>query len=212
VVTAKRSTWLDSRAAELVAELGTLGLTMTQEAAAELVRERVRFIAEQAGFSERTARSYLTADVVRSLARVIALDLADERPGSDVLSQPRTIPVATTVLGRTIAGLSYAARAIIESHDLTRADQALRCIATIGVLLADSDGNHGALSSTIMAPEALLARARRILDSAVAGMNDGSLSLQGEPAELVKAIARDAAALRDLLATHGTGTGPTPGI
>jgi hypothetical protein len=209
-VAAKRGTWLDRRADALVAELGNLGLTMTHEAAAELVRERVRFVASQAGFSESAARRYLTEDAVRSLARVIALDLADERPGSDVHSQPRTIPVAVAVLGRTVAGLSYAARANIEGNNPTQAEQALHCIAAIGVLLAVSEGNHSTPTSTT-APEALLARARRILDSAVAGMNDGRLSLQGEPAELVTAIARDAAAVRDLLATHGTGTGRIPG-
>lgn len=93
VVTAKR-TWLDDRVDVLLEELDQLGLSMPRSAVEDLIRERVRSVATQMR-TDAAARQYLTDEVVKTIAQTIALGLAEEAPGSDIVSDPRTayVPV-----------------------------------------------------------------------------------------------------------------------
>lgn len=76
--------------------------------AAELIQERVEWVAAQMRFAPATARRYLTDEVVRDLARTVVVTVAEEAPGADVLASPRTAAMPGPVLGRCIAGLSEA--------------------------------------------------------------------------------------------------------
>ena len=76
--------------------------------AAELIQERVQWVAAHLRVTPATARRYLTDEAVRDLARTMAVTAADEAPGADVLASPRTAAVPVPLLGRCIAGLSEA--------------------------------------------------------------------------------------------------------
>ena len=104
----RRRTWLDVRVDVLLAALDEYGMDASRVPAAELIQQRVEQVAAQMRITPATTRRYLTDDAVRDLAQTMAVTVADEAPGANVLASPRTVAVPVPVLGRCIADLSEA--------------------------------------------------------------------------------------------------------
>jgi hypothetical protein len=119
-----RRTWLDERVDVFVDELSGLGLVASRKHVAELIADRV--------VGERTARRYLSEALIRDLARELAVTLADEQPGTDVLEGPRTIPMAPASVGPTIAARAEALHVSVLNDDAVGTHGALQVISLLG--------------------------------------------------------------------------------
>ena len=78
---------------------------------------------------------------MRGLARLMAVSVAGEAPGADVLASPGTAAVPVPVLGRCIAGLSEAiVLRLAERDDLghvrTTTAQLAQALSAIGQVIA----------------------------------------------------------------------------
>lgn len=205
----RRRTWLDGRVDVLLAALDEYGMSASTVSAAELIRERVQWVAAQMRVTPATARRYLTDEAVRDLARMMAVTVADEAPGADVLASPRTAAVPIPVLGRCIAGLAEAiVLRLAERDDLghvwTATAQLAQALSALGQVIADqhssSDAAAGIAGPVVLAPPALLNRAARYLEAAAALVRtEGVLPDGFDPAhatQLADTFASDAVAAR----------------
>lgn len=208
-MTGRRRTWLDGRVDVLLAALDDYGMDASRLSAAELIRERVQWVAAHLHVTPATARRYLTDETVRDLARTVVVTVADEAPGADVLASPRTACVPVPVLGRCIAGLSEAiVLRLAERDDLdhirTTTAQLAQALSAVGQVIADqhatSDIAAGTASPGVLAPPALLNRAARYLEAAAAMVRDeGVLPDAFDPAhatQLADTFQADAVAMR----------------
>jgi len=176
-VAGQRRSWLDGRVDVLLAALDEYGMSASVVSAAELIQERVQWVAAHLRVTPATARRYLTDEAVRDLARTMAVTVADEAPGADVLASPRTAAVPVPVLGRCIAGLSEAiVLRLAERDDLdhvrTTTAQLAQALSALGQVIADrhssSDTVTGIAGPVVLLPPALLNRVARYLDAAAA--------------------------------------------
>lgn len=205
---AARRTWLDGRVEVLLAALADYGMDASQVSAAELIQERVDWVATHMRISPASARKYLTDDTVRDLARTMVVSVADEAPGADVLASPRTAAVPVAVLGRTIAGLSEAIVVrLAEREDLdhvrTTTSQLAQTLSALGQVAAEPTATANTVTGisgpVVMAPPALLNRAARYLEATAALVRDGVLPTEFDPAnaeQLADTFDTDAATLR----------------
>ena len=90
------------------------GLTMTDQAAHQLLTERVQAVAEQMRISVRRAQAYLTDESLAVMVDRMVATLANEAPGADLCTEPRTSSVTVGTLGRLIAGLAEVAQLYTE--------------------------------------------------------------------------------------------------
>jgi hypothetical protein len=139
-----RRTWLDGRIDVLLAALDDYGMDASRVSAAELIQERVQWVAAHLRVTPATARRYLTDETVRDLARTMVVTVADEAPGADLLASARTASVPVPVLGRCIAGLSEAiVLRLAERDDLdhvrTTTAQLAQALSALGQVIA---GQH----------------------------------------------------------------------
>jgi hypothetical protein len=180
-VAGRRPTWLDGRVDVLLAALDEYGMDTSRVSAAELIRERVDWVAAHMRVTPATGRRYLTDEVVRDLARTVVVTVADEAPGADVLASPRTAAVPVPVLGRCIAGLSEAIMLrLAERDDLdhvrTTTAQLAQALSALGQVIADQHSTSGTAAGiaglVVLAPPALLNRAARYLQAAAAMLRD----------------------------------------
>jgi hypothetical protein len=180
-VTVKR-TWIDGRVDVLLAALDDFGMSASRTSAADLIRERVGWVAAQMRVTPATARRYLTDDALGDLARTMVVSLADEAPGADLLASARSVALPLDALGRCVAGLSEGVMLrLVESDDIadvrTNCAQLVQTLSAIGQIVADASGSRDTTDKqVIMMPPALLTRSARYLD-AVANMvaDDGVL-------------------------------------
>jgi hypothetical protein len=180
-VASRRRTWLDGRVDVLLAALDEYGMDTSRVSAAELIQQRVEWVAAHLRITPATARRYLTDETVRDLARTVVVTVADEAPGADVLASPRTAAVPVPVLGRCIAGLSEAiVLRLAERDDLdhvrTTTAQLAQALSALGQVIASqhvtSDIAAGIAGPVVLAPPALLNRAARYLEAAAALVRD----------------------------------------
>jgi len=208
-VAGRRRTWLDDRVDVLVAALGEYGMETSRGSAAELIRERMQWVATSMRVTPATAQRYLTDDAVRDLARTVVVTVADEAPGADVLASPRTAAVPVPVLGRCIAGLAEAIMLrLAERDDLdhvrTTTAQLAQALSALGQVMADqtstSDTTAGLAGPLVPAPPALLNRAARYLKAAAAIVRDAGVLPSGfdaaHAAQLADTFEADALAVR----------------
>ena len=190
-------TWLDGRVDVLLAALNEYGMSASVVSAAELIQERVAWVAAHLRVTPATARRYLTDEAVRDLARMMAVTVADEAPGADVLAAPRTAAVPVPVLGRCIAGLAEAiVLRLAERDDLghvrTTTAQLAQAISARGQVIAGgqpstSDAVAGVAGPVVLLPPALLNRAARYLEAAAALVrNEGVVPDGFDPAHITQ--------------------------
>jgi hypothetical protein len=206
-----RQTWLDERVDVFIDELSGLGLVASREHVAELIGDRVVAVATQVGVGERTARRYFTEGNVRDLARELAVTLADEQPGADVLEGPRTIPMTPASVGRTIAALAEAAHIRVLNDDAVGTHGALQVISLLGQILSTS---NAVTAGPVLLPQAALTRGARLLEATAAMVGRGITPASDIPDDAITSMADaltcDAATLRILIADHGSSGGATP--
>lgn len=208
-MTGRRGTWLDGRIDVLLAALSDYGMDASRASAAELIQERVEWVATNMRITRATARRYLADDALRDLARTMVVNLADEAPGADVLATPRTATLPIAILGRAIAGLSEAiVLRLGERDDLdhvrTTTAQLAQALSALGQVAADYQSTKASVTGisgpVVMVPPALLNRAARYLEAAAALVRDaGIIPDEFEPAhagQFADTFDKDAATLR----------------
>lgn len=187
-----RHTWIDSRADVLLAALKEFGLTVSREQAVTQVREHLAFVAGQLRVTEKTARNYITDEVVRAQAAAVARSLAEEAPGADPgqLDPTHTVPI--TLVGKTIAGLAIVATLIHHPEqpgndiaDRLNAEQ----VADLLVMWGASISRAGAPVAEVRVHSALIHRTIRELRNGVHRIDSGARPRDdGDPAELRTAL------------------------
>ncbi len=195
--------WIDERAEVLLRHLSDLGMSLSTAAAAELIEERVEFVAVQMRIGTPAARHYLSDEALQRLAESIAFSMAEEAPGADVLASPRTAEVPVAVLGRAVSALAEAIlirmfeRDDVEHLRATIA-QLTQALSSVGLVLSDHQDTDAAVARF---PPSLLFRVARSLEAAADMAAEGVLPPDFDPANgegLVSAFRRDAATLRNL--------------
>ncbi|MPQ99596.1 hypothetical protein GB931_17065 [Modestobacter sp. I12A-02628] len=200
-----RQTWIDQHVDIMVNELAELGLTARREPLADLLRERVRSVAAQMGVSEQTARGYLTTDLLRQLAREMAVQLVDEHPGANLRALRRTVSLDRTGLGRLLRGLATSARILAAGEDHDRSDECLGLLFDVGIFVPDTPADD---SAAVLVPPAAMTRAARLLNTAADALLTGSNPDQltaAEAADLSAGITVDVRWMRELAATQSQG-------
>lgn len=183
---------------------------MSQAAAAELIDERVKFVAAQARVSEMTARGYLTDEAIKGLAEKLAFSFVEETPGADLFSADRNARLPVRLAGRVSAGLAEAVRLrLVERDDLEHTRESVAQLAhgigVLGLVVADQVAEDLEGEPWVRAPAALLHRLARYLDAAGGLADDGVVGYQTDPAEtsgLARALRDDARVLRTLAGEH----------
>jgi hypothetical protein len=199
-------TWKAERVDALLAALSDLGMSMSRSAAAELIDERVQFVAAQMRVTPATARTYLTDEAIKRLAQSLAFDFVEETPGANLLTAPRDAHIPVRLAGRISAGLSEAARIrLAEREDLHHVRESLAQLAhaqgTLGLIMADQIAQDVEGEPWIRLPSALSHRLARYLEAAAGLADDGVVGYDTDPAEtpgLADALRHDAALLRTL--------------
>ena len=158
--------------------VSNLGMSMSRPAAAELIDERVKFVATQMRVTPATARRYLTDDAINGLAQSLAFGFVEETPGADLFSAPRDARIPVRLAGRVSAGLAEAVRIrLAEREDLQHTREAVAQLAhaqgVLGLIMADQIAHDIEGEPWIGAPRALLHRLARYLEAAAGLAEDG---------------------------------------
>jgi hypothetical protein len=172
-----------------------------------MLSDRVGFIMMSMGISEQSARSYVTDDVLREMARDMALDIADERPGADLRDVPANIPAPVESIARAIQALVEATRIRARDLDVIGTDGGLDAIFFLATALQRS----ALIGQVVRVPQVVLTRAARLLGGTATILGDNPGLHDGEPGEAEKlagALAADAVRLRRLVTQHGTSPDP----
>ncbi|WP_305779115.1 hypothetical protein [Nocardia nova] len=188
-----RKTWLDARVDVALSELKQYGLNMPRDRMSSDIQARVAAVAAQMGITEKSARTYITDDVVRTVARDLAVSVAHEAPGGDPLELPATHTIPTGLVGRTIAGLSIVAQLAAANPPATPDElifdvsQPTQLIFHWGIAVERAlDG------AVIRIHEALVHRTIRELNRAVASLREGAQTADGnDPEKLAEALERN---------------------
>jgi len=207
-----RRTWLDSKIDVFLEELAASGMHLDRQHAGELITGQVRTTAALMGVTEASARRYLADEAVKDMARQMLFDIADERPGADLLEAPRTVPVPLVLVGITVAALAEAMqiRAANEPTDhlrdvITTYAQALSGLGQITAAAPGQAGNPAA----ILFPPALLRRAARYISGAADLAASGGKLPAGIPetarSQLAATLRRDADGLTAITITSQPG-------
>jgi len=205
-----RSRWIDSRVDAFLAVLSDLGMSISRAAAGEIIAERIQWLSTELGISPVAARKYLGDDTLRDLAYTMAFAFADETPGADLLTAPRTVAVPVPVLARTIAGLAEAIQVRLQEPDdtdhlRTTVGQLAHSLSALGQLCAEPVSHGFDDKPVITLPPGLVNRAARYLEAAAELVNGGVLPdglTDSDAGQLAATFARDAAVLRALAHTR----------
>ena len=204
-----RRTWLDSKIDVFAGELAASGMHLDRQRAGELITGQVRAVANLMRVTEATARGYLGDEINKDKARRMLFEVADERPGADLMEAPRTVPLPLALLGITVAALAEAmqVRAANEPPEhlgevITTYAQAL---SGFGQIAAGAAPGQAGDPAEILFPPALLRRAARYISGAADLAADGGKLPDGVPetarSQLVATLRRDADGLIAITAT-----------
>jgi hypothetical protein len=206
---APQPSWLDTSTDILCDELEQLGLVAARTRVADVIRERVSVVAIAMGITERSARRYISEELLRELAREMAVSLVDEHPGVKLVEEPRTVPVSLGTLARSVEALAEVARVRARCDDPVGLQGALDLISALATILREQPD---LAAESLLLPQAALTRAARLLNATaemihqIPEASDGSSDVA---ARLAEAFGRDAAILRGLAGDHGTTGGPS---
>ena len=201
-----RKPWRQERIELLLAAVSDLRMSMSADAAGELIDERVRFVAEQMRVSPATARRYLTDEAIQGLAESLAFSFVEEFPGADLFVAPRDAAIPVRLAGRVSAGLAEAVRIrLVEREDVQHIREAVaqlvHGIGVLGLIVADQIAEQVEGEPWVRAPAALLHRLARSLEAAAALVEEGVVGYDADPAQmpdLRSALRRDAEILRTI--------------
>ncbi len=177
------SRWLRESAAALAKRVKERGMILPIDTAEAFLAERHHAAAQELGLRERSARPYLDDETLDELADHLVGTFADEEPGSDLFTLPRTAHISVASFGRLIAGLAETIQflgsygGIKDSDRRARIHETAQLLSLAGLLQADH------ISGPIAAPPAMFSRIARTLTT-TADMTDND--------ELATALRRDA--------------------
>jgi hypothetical protein len=205
-----RRTWLDSKIDVFLEELAASGMHLDRQRAGELITitGQVRAIATLLKVTEATARSYLGDEIITDMARRMLFEVADERPGADLMEAPRTVPLPLALVGITVAALAEAmqVRAANEPPDHLRdvITTYAQTLSGLGQITADAAPEAGD-PAQILFPPALLRRAARYISGAADLVASGGKLPDGIPetarSQLAATLRRDADGLTAITTT-----------
>lgn len=212
--------WTEGRVDALLAALDSYGMSMSQEAAEDLITERDA-VAQLMRATKATARRYLTDEAIAGMAESIAFSLAEEASGV------RTPHRASAVVLRGADGrrahrgcqVRFAERDGPE-HPETRVTELVKCLSVLGSIASTEpshgDGTEGAdgnAAITVAFPPALLRRVARYLDAAAVAAEDGATpaGFDEDPVKLARVFRDDATMLRILAEAGGPSGRPNLG-
>jgi len=204
-----RRTWLDSKIDVFLEELAASGMHLDRQRAGELITGQVRAVAALAGVAEATARTYLGEEAVKGMARRMMFEVADERPGADLLEAPRTVPLPLALVGITVAALAEAmqVRAANEppGHLRDVITTYAQTLSGLGQITAGAASGQAGDPAGILFPPALLRRAARYIGAAADLAADGGKLPAGIPetarGQLAATLRRDADGLTAITTT-----------
>ncbi|PZS33411.1 MAG: hypothetical protein DLM61_05225 [Pseudonocardiales bacterium] len=187
----------------LIEELSGFGLVVSHDAARDVLGDRVQAVADTMRISQTTARSYFDADAIRKMAQMMALTLAEEQPGADLMGADRTVPVSMPLLGLCVAALSECinVRASNEPPEaaLTNIGPIVGALSLLGQFIYSANAADWELAQ-VRVPPAFVYRAARYLEGAAEVVSTATHP-DGTDAALAESLAarfrRDAEMLRD---------------
>lgn len=100
-MTRNSQNWLRDCAIGLSKRVEDRGLSLSVDAAESFLAERHITAAEHLDMSPRAARQFLNDAALNELADRLVADFADEAPGGDLFSLPRTATITVTKLRQT---------------------------------------------------------------------------------------------------------------
>ena len=164
-----RRTWLDSRIDIFLGELAASGMHLDRQRAGELITGQVRAVAALMSFTEATARTYLGDEIIKDMARRMLFEVADERPGADLMEAPRTVPLPLALVGITVAALAEAMQVRAANEPPAHLGDVIttyaQTLSGFGQITAAAPG-QARNPAGILFPPALLRRAARYISGA----------------------------------------------
>ncbi|WP_344036647.1 hypothetical protein, partial [Mycolicibacterium alvei] len=157
--------WLKKLATGLVEKVEARGMTLTIEGAEVVVAERVRAVAATMKITERSARAYFDHDGLAALADGLVETFADEEPGTDLLTLPRTGALPVSGIGRLVAALAQCHlffetyQAVDADLSRSRSHEVTELISMVGLVQADHQ-----TGDNVWVPRALFVRIARMLE------------------------------------------------
>ncbi|OKH80151.1 hypothetical protein EB73_33865 [Mycobacterium sp. SWH-M3] len=161
---------------------------MSTDAAATLVNDRVDALVAALQISTASARRYIDTDALAGLADSLTEMLADEKPGTNLMTEPRDVAVPAPMIGRAVAALSEALQLHLKSDVEANRDHAYELaqhLSMLGQMMSEGPG------LLVLVPKALIHRISSQLDQAA--------KLPGTPRDLATAFHQDALRLRSRL-------------
>ena len=142
------------------------GLSLSVDAAETFLAERHITASEHLGLSPRAARQFLDDTVLDELADRLVADFADEAPGGDLFSLPRTATITVTSFGRLVAALAetiqfYEQYAAIDATDRSARIHEIAQLLSLAGLIQNQRSSVLATGTTSPTP---LPAARQIVD------------------------------------------------
>lgn len=168
--------WLHESANALAKRVEERGMILPVETAEAFLAERHHTAATELGVGERSARQFLDDDMLDELADHLVGTFADEEPGSDLFTLPRTAHITVASFGRLIAGLAETiqflgtCRGIDDSDRRARIRETAQLLSLAGLLQADHTGGP------IAAPPAMFSRIARTLTTTADMTDDADLA------------------------------------
>jgi hypothetical protein len=195
-----RRIWLDSKIGVFVEELAASGMHLDRQRAGELLTGQVRAVAALMRVTEATARTYVSDETVKDMARRMLFEVAGEWPGADLLAAPRTVPLPLALVGITVTALAEAMQ-VRAANELTgRLGDVIttyaQTLSGLGQITADAAAKQAGHPAEILFPPALLRRAARYIGGAADLAANGGKLPDGIPEaarqQLAAALRRDA--------------------
>lgn len=162
-------TWLRTLAADLTDQLHNRAMTLTTAGAETLITDRITTIAAALSISEHAARAYIDHTTLEAITEELLHSVADEAPGTDLLTQPPNAGLPIHAIGQLTAALGQCAH-FFTNHTHTDPELShnnLTSIAELISILGLIQSRHDT-SDTITAPQALFNRIARTLTNTAA--------------------------------------------
>ncbi|MFF0817175.1 hypothetical protein ACFYVR_18750 [Rhodococcus sp. NPDC003318] len=193
-----RNNWSDEFIDVFLDEAGRHGLTAPRTAVAGIIDRHTAQVAARLGVTVTTARTRISVDNIRDMAREASVGFAKEEPGQGLLDIPVTHTVPLAVAARTVVGLTItselataaaAAAARLDREAIVHAGrEATALIAAWSLMIERTATDNDTTGVLVVAvPEAAIHRALRELARATVHLDAGVILLDGDDPDRLRA-------------------------
>lgn len=173
--------WLTGKAKVLIEETSSLGMTLDQAAAEEVIRDRLQTIAAAMRVTEATARRYLDDDTIRGLARnMVASFFEEEQPGLDLAAAEPDTEIDPRLAALAVTALSEAVLVHLANPTSVGSDPVSECVGMLSIHGTRLYQSYGA--AVVVVARAWLLRAARYIEAAADTLDSGGVV--GTPTDL----------------------------